>query len=1027
MSHFIPNVHLQRLQTVLRNLPHGIVLESRLLEAECAVSPEPVPYEQRESLQYQPIREGEAWGQAWDCGWFHVRGEVPSDWPAEGLTLRLDFAGEALLYDAGGCPWMGLTNGSVFGRGHGKDTVHGLPGLRPGARLDFWVETGANALFGLNRVGDPAWVEDKSAIHGTHRGVLNSLRVCRFDLERWQLWLDLQVIESLVRALPEDAVRRMQLLRITSRALDRLPVEGVTACRELLKPIFELPTDPASVDVYGVGHAHIDTAWLWPLRETWRKCARTFASQIGLIERYPDYVFGASQAQLYAGVRDRWPALYAKIREAVAAGRWEVQGAMWVEADCNLIDGESMVRQVLLGKNFFRDEFGLDVRNLWLPDVFGYSGNLPQILRRAGVDYFLTQKLSWNAYNRFPHHTFRWIGIDGSEVLTHFPPEDTYNSNVDPAGLRRHETANAEAGLVQEGLCLFGVGNGGGGPKEEHIERALRCRNLNGCPRFHFSAAQPMLERLAAHRDELDAWHGELYFELHRGTLTTQAEIKTLNRRAEEALRAAEMLCASVPESVRPYPWEDFDALWKSVLIHQFHDILPGSSIHRVYAEAIPVLKQVIERCKALQSDAAASLSDPDDDALTLFNPSSTAFRGGVPLADGWSGASVDGQEVPVQREPDGTIALVEVPPRTAVTLRRATTGAAETTRTVADEWVLENDRARYVFDANLRLLEATDLVRNRQWVPDGAPGNRIELFEDRPDRWDAWDIDEHVFNMKLESARTVECSRLDGPVRSGLLATLLIGTSTIRQQILLEAGSARLDFVTDVEWREDHKLLRVAFPTTVRTHEARFEIQYGTVSRATHDNTTHEYAQFEAVGHRYADLSEPAFGVALLNDSKYGYRVKGSELSLSLLRAPTEPDPIADRGEHRFTYSILPHEGWPATQTVRANAAVLNQGVERFTGRAASERWALPVTLTGEGVELAVLKRAERDGSRILRLVETLGQRAHATLTSATDAPIWLVECDLLEWKDLGDPTAGPLELQLGPFEIRTVRLRPS
>ena len=1027
MSHFYAHIHHDRLREVLRRLPKETILEWRPLEAEAAVTPEPVPYAERTKLAYRPIREGETWGKAWDCAWFRLRGRVPAEWAGACVTLRLDVGGEALLFDREGCPLVGLTNGSVFDGHYNKDTVHLFPsGCKGGEDLDLWLDAGSNGLFGVTRFGDPSRLEDPADLHGRHNACVAALRVCRFDADRWQLWLDLQVLENLESALPENSARRLQILRVCSAALDLLPAQGAAACRRALRPLFELGTDPATVDVYGVGHAHIDTGWLWPVRETIRKCGRTFASQIGLIERYPGYVFGASQAQLYAFTKQHYPALYAKIRRAVAQGAWEVQGGMWVEADCNLIGGESMVRQFLHGKSFFRDEFGVDVKNLWLPDVFGYSGNLPQILRKAGMEYFLTQKLSWNRYTKFPHNTFVWRGIDGSEVLAHFPPEDNYNSAVVPDQLRRNELNNREAGLVQEAICLYGIGDGGGGPKEEHVERALRCRSLNGSPRFHFGPAQRVLEKMAGYRADLDTWCGELYFELHRATLTTQALIKRWNRRAEEALRAAEMLCAAA----RPadYPRADFDRLWKTVLINQFHDIIPGSSIHRVYEEAVPQLQEVVAACKALQAAAARRLLQADPNALTVFNPSSTAFAGAVALPAGWNGAAAaGGAALPAQAEPEGAVAWLAVPPRGFATLRLAAAAPATVAAPAAgaDGLTLENAQVRYTFDAHLRLVAGVDKETGLEIVPAGEAGNRLELFDDHPQNWDAWDFDEYYRRMLVDTAKAASVQRLAGAVRTGLRATLRVGESTLVQTVWLGREGKRLDFVTDADWCETHRMLRVAFPTAVSAPEAAFEIQYGHVRRATHDNTKGEYAQFEVVGHRWADLSRRDAGIALLNDSKYGYRVKGRSLELTLLRASTDPDPVADRGAHRFVYSLLPHAGDLAASDVHAQAATINQGVEVLAGLAAPPAMALPVAVSGAGIELAVLKRAEKGDDLVVRLVETLGLHARGELV-CTDAGARIVPTDLMEWKDEPAAGTGRTALAFTPFEIKTFRIRP-
>ena len=1021
MSHFYPKVHHDRINVALNILKKEIIVETVKFEAEYAVTPEPVPYADRLKLEYKPIHEGEKWGDTWDCGWFHVKAKVPATWKGAYVTGRFDFSGEALVFDEKGDPKVGLTNGSVFDNHYYKDTAHLIPCCNGGEEIDLWIETGANGLGGVNLAGDPAWIEDKSKIHGTYNGVVNVMRLCRFDYEKWQLWLDLFLLEDLVRAVPEKSARRMSLLRGMSKALDALATDGTKAAREALKPLFAVPSDPATLDVWGVGHAHIDTAWLWPLRETVRKCARTFSSQIGLIERYPGYVFGASQAQLYAFTKKNYPGLYAKIKQAVADGHWEVQGGMWVEADCNLIGGESMVRQFLHGKNFFRDEFGVEVKNLWLPDVFGYSANLPQILHKAGMDYFLTQKLSWNYYNRMPHNTFIWQGIDGSKVLAHFPPEDDYNSCVLPSQLRKHEENNSEAGLIQDALCLYGIGDGGGGPKEEHVERALRMRDLNGVPRFHFGKAQPTLEKMAAHADELDTWRGELYFELHRGTYTTQANMKRFNRRCEEALRSAEMVCAAA--GLEFYPAEDFDRLWKTVLTHQFHDIIPGSSIHRVYAEGEASLRSVIDEAGKLRSAAAARILRADSASATVFNPSSTAFAGAVALPAGWKGAACacSGAALPSQDENGATVAWMEIPPRAFATIRRADSAAAEQSAPyLTAPYVLENDEVRYTFDSCLQLVGAFDKRAGVEFLARGEVGNRLELFDDHPHCFDAWDIDEYYRNAKTGAAKVLSVRAIgDAAVRSGLEVEFRIGSSTMRQRIWLGRKGRRIDFVNDIDWKENHTLLRVAFPVAVEADEASFEIQYGHVRRATHDNTKWQYAQFESMAHRWADLSTRDYGVALLNDSKYGYRVKGHELSMSLLRSPTEPDPIADRHEHHFTYSLLPHSGDFASSDVLANAAVINQGVELFDGFA-SDGASLPVELEGEGVELAVVKRAEKEGKLVVRLVETRGLHAKATLRAA-DANAAITPVDLMEWNATGAAATGAVELSFTPFELKT------
>ncbi len=1041
MSHFYPDIHEARIKEVHSRLAKEIVLDRVPLEARVGVTKEPVPWERRAEVGSRQIGLGETWGEKFDCAWFHVTGRVPQAWKGGCVTLNIDLGGEALLFDAAGCPVVGLTNGSVFDAHYNKDHFHWLGSAAGGEAVDFWIDVGANGLFGLKRSGDPAWgPTPPEDVHGVWKASVNALQACLFDRDKWALMLDLEVILSLVRALPERSSRRIQVLRATSRALDALPPErgGAAAVRDALKKsVWAVGVDPAAVKVSAIGHAHIDVEWLWPLRETVRKTARTFASQIGLIERYPGYKFGASQAQLYALCKEHYPALYEKVRRAVAAGDWEIQGAMWVEADCNIPSGESLVRQCLAGTRFFRDEFGVVPRNLWLPDVFGYSGNLPQILRACGIDFFLTQKLSWNRYNTFPHNSFVWEGIDGSRVVAHFPPEDTYNAAMLPEELKKHETNNREAGIVDVALSLFGIGDGGGGPKEEYVERALRCAALNGCPPVSFRFAQEAMDEIAKCEPDLDVWRGELYFEMHRGTYTTQAAQKLANRRAEEALRLAETLCAAASRSGYEYPRAELDRLWKELLLCQFHDIIPGSSIHRVYEESGALVRGVAEKARTLAGAAAATMLSTDAESLALFNPSSTPFRGAIRLPEGWAAATCGGRSVPVQCDAcGGALALVEVPALAFSTLRRSAAqggggqGGGVTQVAVSQPAiVLENARVRYEIDpSTLHLVRATDKECRRDFVLPCAPGNALRLYEDHPSTYDAWDIEEYALEMPVAEPVVESVSTFSGPVASGLRASLRIGDSTLEQTISLESDSKRLDFDVECDWRESHKLLRVAFPLDVDADEARFEIQYGTVARPTHDNTKWQWAQFESCAHRYADLSDPDFGVSLLNDCKYGYRAKGRELSLSLLRAPTEPDPVADRGHHRFRYALLPHARDLAhSDETCAAAAALNQGVGIFPGLSAEDfaTPALPVSLEGEGVELAVLKLAEDSDAFVVRVVERRGRRATATL-SAPGLPAGAVAtpCLATELGDLGPAVAMPARLDLRPFEIRTMRI---
>ena len=999
---------------------------SHPLSVTGAVSAEPVPFERRSGLTYRPMAEGEVWGTNWKSAWFHLVGKVPADWRGACVVLHMDFGSEACLFDAGGRPAGGLSRASIFAPGFKRDIVDLTEHAAGGEAVDLWVEAAANDLFGLNLEAEPAREDPQR--HGTFEARLGKTRLLVVDPAVRSLYRDCVVLLDLMRCLPERSVRRARILSAMTTAADafRDGNGSLDAAGARIAEVMASPAEPSAPVARAVGHAHIDTGWLWPVRETIRKCARTFSSQVAMIRKYPGYVFGASSPQHYAFVKEHYPSLYQEIREAVAAGRWELQGAMWVEADCNVPSGESLVRQVLVGKNFFRDEFGVDVRNLWIPDVFGYSAALPQILKRAGVDYFLTQKISWNQFNRFPHHTFRWRGIDGSEVITHFPPEDTYNSELKPSSLRRAQENFEERGRLGEFAVLYGVGDGGGGPLEEHVEAGLRQRNLEGAPRVVFGKAQDFFDRLRPHAPDLPVWKGELYFELHRGTLTTQARNKRMNRVLEHELRAVEYLLACGAASA--YPAREMDALWKRFLINQFHDIIPGSSIHQVYVDSLAEYAGIRDEVSRIVAQAAARVLSPEDDTLTLVNSLNEIYDDPVLLPASWKGHEVsdaNGTPLPAQHEEGGTVVLPRIEEQGAITLKKGRKKAAPVPGGAEGDLTLENQLVRYAFDADGRLRSAYDKGARREILDRPGSGNALSLYNDSPANWDAWDVDIYYERQHLEDAAATRARRIaDGPVRAGIRFDYRVGSSAITQEVYLPVGSPRLDFRTRVDWRERRKMLRVSFEVAVDADEASYEIQYGTIRRPTHRNTTWDMARFEVCGHRFADLSEEEYGVALLNDCKYGYKVLGRRLDLNLLRSTTNPDPDADQGEQVFTYSLLPHAGRLPDSDVYREAAKLNQGVLVLDGMVVPRNGLRPpCRVSGKGVILGALKKAEKEASWVVRVYEQRGRRSRARLTAPGHR---IAECDIMEWNDVSTVPAptGELAVDLAPFEIRTFKL---
>ncbi len=1008
-------IYRERAEKFLGRLKQEFFYETLPLTAQICPSKQPVAFKDRKKGTYRAIAEGGVWGELWDSAWIHVTGTIPAAWAGKPVWCKLELGGEIMIFGDDGVPVCGLTNTSVFVANYRKNLHRITDSARAGEKIDFYAEIAANGLLGDEITPGTDW---KCEV-----GVIRHLKFGYFNVGAWELSLDFEVLLSLLSTLPEDDYRAVKINMALNDAVSAYadnPANAVTA-RTFLAGVLGNTAAKSALTTTAVGHAHIDVGWLWPVRESIRKAARTFSSQLYNMEQYPDYVFGASQPQLYEFVRDNYPELYAKIKERVKEGRWELQGGMWVEADCNIISGESMVRQFLHGKNFYMDEFGVDVRNLWLPDVFGYSAAMPQIIRKSGCDYFLTQKISWSQFNKFPYHTFFWRGIDNTEVLTHFPPEDNYNSALLPRQLCYAQNNFNENYFLPEFITLFGVGDGGGGPRPEFIEYGRRTGNLEGCPKIKFGRADKFFERLSRHTDRLPTWVGELYLELHRGTLTTQSRTKRNNRKCEQLLTLTEFLCSCLPAA--EYPAAKLDRLWKTVLINQFHDIIPGSSIRKVYEVTEPEHAKVLAECGKLIDMAAGKLLKRDKDAMTVLNTLSYDYTSPVRLPDEWSGFSVldaEGHEVLTQMENGALWALGNFPPQSFTTLRRGRVVKSKAQKKPGRDLVLENDLVRYEFDRDGRLTRAFDKTARRE-VISGAAGNLLGLYVDIPNNWDAWDVEFTYQDVPPVYATAERAAKVvDGPVRQVLEFDLKVGNSILKQQVTLAANSKRLDFNTEVDWKECHRMLRVAFPTTVQTSEAYCDIQYGYVRRPTHSNTSWDFARFEVAAHRYVDISDANGGAALLNDCKYGYKLHDGVLDLNLLRSPTYPDEAADQGHHTFTYSFLPHEGGLAGSEVMQEAACLNRAPALLPGNAAGLE--LPCALVdGEGVTLEVLKKAEKSDALVIRAVETDGRKSNAFIRIPAGKK--LVETNLLEWTAGASfkPVDNVVELEFNPFEIRT------
>lgn len=1011
-------VILQRIQKWYDRLPGLFIYDQRNFDAKYGWSKDPIPFNDRHSLDYRSIKEGDEWGGKWESAWFHLTGRVPEEWKGKSIAANLDFSGEGLVFSKDGEVIQGITNASIWDPNFARPRVPLIDSSKGGEDIELWVEAAANSLFGVFTDPDPE--QDNPKRHGWFDAKVETLKFGIFDSDLWHLYLDARILFGLIKRLDEGSVRRSRAILALNNCINAFCDDQSNSlkARTCLEEELRKNSSASDLNVSAIGHAHIDTGWLWPVRETVRKCARTFATQLSIINEYPDYIFGASMPQHYQFMKDQYPELYERIKDAVRSGNWELQGGMWIEADCNLISGESMVRQLLHGKNFFKDEFDIEVDNLWLPDVFGYSAALPQILKRAGVNYFLTQKLSWSQFNEFPHHTFNWRGIDGTEILTHFPPENTYNSELDTEFILPAVKGFKEKDKLDEFISLFGVGNGGGGPKPENVELGRRMADLENAPRVRFDTAKNFFDRLDKHKDALDTWVGELYLELHRGTLTTHGLVKKQNRKLEWKLRAVEMLWSCLP--LDKYPGKELDQMWKKLLINQFHDIIPGSSINLVYQTTHKEYDEIHHGCDTLISNSAKLLFSDDPDAFVLANTLSYNWKGMIQVPESFKGYSLIDQNnnpVPLQGTDDGLIAFVELAPLSFSTFKKG--DQVENQNTKNDDLILENDLVRYEFDQDGQLISMHDKEMDKELL--SGPGNILSLYEDRPNNWDAWDVDFFYRDALIEAAAISEIRPLtNGNVVKQIKLSFSIGNSTIEQTASLYPHSKRLDLSTHVEWNEKHKMLRVHFPVAIRSEQAAFDIQYGYVKRNTHRNTSWDKAKFEVVGHKYADLSDHDHGVALLNDCKYGYMVHDNILDLNLLRSPTNPDPDADEGSHAFTYSVFPHQHDLIHSEVLMESSCLNQQPILF--EAVRSEIDIPLKLMGDGLELSVLKKAEKEDQLIIRIVETHGRRS----TGSIQLKGLLAECDLMEWHDIDSPINidGEYEISLSPFEIRTYKL---
>lgn len=1016
--------------------------------------------------KWRPAKCGEAFGPSWSTHWFRITVTIPSaePWTSAGdnIVFRWNAGNEGMVYLHDGTVQVGLS-------GTERREWHVPAAWADGKSHVFYIEMACNGMFG-NGVPDDIHPPDNNKWF-----TLSTAELVVPDLEARALHIDFWIISDAARELPEDSWQKHKAREVGTQIMDAFdsahPKASIEKCREIAKSFIGSLVDGPNVykskthvEVTAIGNCHIDTAWLWPYAETRRKIARSWASQLDLLDRYPEYVFAASQAQQFEWLAQDYPELFARVQKAAKEGRFIPVGGSWVENDTNLPTGEAIVRQFLLGQRFFQEHFGCKSRTFWLPDTFGYSAQIPQLCRGADMDRFLTQKLSWNNINKFPNTTFNWVALDGSQVMCHMPPDDTYTAEAHFGDVLRSLKQNKNMDVNHSGMLLFGHGDGGGGPTAAMLEKLRRCRGLSDTvgmlPRVGSGKTVDEFydEIQTATNDgkELVTWVGELYFEFHRGTYTSQSDTKKHNRRSEIILHDLEFYAtlASLADKNYVYPKKDIDEVWKIVCLNQFHDVLPGSSIEMVYDDVKNLYHDVYARAHKLTNHAltALGLSERQAGELVAINTMPWARSEVIEIESG----PVVGSDVVLQQEVSDNTQLVWMhAPNSGLTAPATATSHAAYSQATVEMLdglaVLQNGALKVVLDGS-HVLSVYDVVNDRELIVKGEAGNKMLLFDDQPLYWQAWDTE--LYN--LETAKEVEKGSLkiikSGPLRVEVEVVQKISDkSKIVTRISLDASSQEnqpgLAFACEVDWHEECKFLKTQFPVDIIADFATYETQFGSVRRPTHFNTSWDVAKFEVCAHKWADLSEHSHGVALLNDCKYGYAVHGNVMRLSLLRAPKAPDAHCDMGHHSFKYVLLPHEGGVSEQVVRA-AYNLNHPLKGLYRDASGASEALSaITLEGEpGLVLGTIKRFEddadiaygglpvrygKDGGKsvIVRVYEALGGRARGMLIVDGEKlglkVKRVVQTNLLE-EDVEEVavTKGGIPISLSSFQVATFRI---
>jgi len=998
--------------------------------------------EEAQNGSFEPVKPGYSWGETWEYCWFRGSVEIPEGVDGERIVMRLAPGGETTIF----------VNGEAFGtyradwiaeEHHYMVDNYLTRNAKAGDRYDILMETYAGHYYPVAGYGcytGPVLPEGGQFENPLAEGSRRTLGKCTYGVwneEAYQLYMDVDTLYRLLGVQEDTSLRASKLCDALEQFTLIVDFEqsaekrnaSYAAARAALRPALEAVNGSSAPVFYAVGNAHLDLAWCWPLAETYRKTARTFAAQLRLLEEYPDYKFIVSQPACYEMVREHYPELFERIKAAAKEGRWIADGAMWVEPDTNMSGGEALVRQLLYGKRYYKEVFDVDSELLWLPDTFGYTAALPQILNGCGVKYLVTQKIFWS-YNKgeqFPYHYFTWKGMDGSEITSFLPTRYEYFTH--PTEANEVWKNRSQARDLDAFLYPFGYGDGGGGPTRDHVEYALRQKDLEGGVKIKIASPTEFFEDMQEQKGKpKNTYVGELYFTAHRGTYTTQAAVKKGNRKSELALRELELWAALASLKGGEYPAKEAEALWKDVLLNQFHDILPGSSIGRVYVEAEKLHSKVINEAWALIGKAQQKLIADGGTAVTVFNSLGFERNAVVALPEGFENGAVlaDGTYVSVEKTAEGLKALVTLPSCGAVSLVPATKAeAVDAGNVVVTEengcFTMENSLVRTKVNARGEVVSFVLKESGREFAA-GAM-NRLRLFKDVPRRWDGWDIDSNYVYQEIDGAYDVKVELETQGIEAVLKVTGKFLSSSYTQYIRLAKDSKRIEFETEVDFKELHKLLKVGFPVDVYAENAINEMQYGYVERPTHRSRPYDKERFEVCNHRYTALRDGSHGAAVLNDCKYGISVNGNSMELTLLRSGACPDFRTDNRVHNFTYAFTAWEGDFASSDVVKQAYELNVAPAVVSGGKLDASY---LGVDNDNIVIDAVKLAE-DGSGdiIVRLYESKKAAVTANLYASFAKDYKVYSCDMLE--NIADEMPvdnGAASLSFRAFEIKTIRL---